>query len=214
MARLRWPNQGVSFINGRSRIAHADRAASLDRRIAPDPPSEGDYRAFCALLSQSERGRALLAEHPAQSPYRQRGAARGHRAHRSATTADAFAAQRLRDDLRMPLIAIRLTRPEAFAPPVATPAPALQIATPAPLRLAPQVATPAAQPADMAAAASAAPSPAAAPAAEIAGTGSRRDSGGRVAAAWRSARRHHGAERRRAPGAVYVVVSVNIRESG
>jgi len=29
----------------------------------PGPPSEEHYQAFCALLSQSERGRRLLAEH-------------------------------------------------------------------------------------------------------------------------------------------------------
>jgi len=79
----------------------------------PAAPSEEDYRALCAALSESERGRALLDEFARRS--------------RSADTAtllaaiervearlraDASAVERLRDDLRMLLIAIRLVRPE------------------------------------------------------------------------------------------------------
>jgi len=80
---------------------------------APGPPSEEHYRAFCALLLQSERGRGLLAEHA--------------RRNRQADTetllaaimrielrlkADPSVAHRLRDDLRMLLVAIRMARPE------------------------------------------------------------------------------------------------------
>lgn len=82
----------------------------------PAAPSEADYRALCAALSESERGRALLDEFARRS--------------RSADTAmllaaiervearlraDASAVERLRDDLRMLLIAIRLVRPEIDA---------------------------------------------------------------------------------------------------
>ncbi len=75
-------------------------------------PSEDDYQAFCAALSDSQRGRALLAEY----------ARRNRNADTEALltaigriearlSADASAVQRLRDDLRMLLIAIRLVRP-------------------------------------------------------------------------------------------------------
>ena len=80
---------------------------------APGPPSEEHYRAFCALLSQSERGRRLLAEH----------ARRTRQADTESLLAaimrielrlkvDASVAHRLRDDLRMLLVAIRMARPE------------------------------------------------------------------------------------------------------
>src|SRR3974390_1067834 len=79
----------------------------------PGPPSEEHYRAFCALLSQSERGRRLLAEH----------ARRTRQADTESLLAaimrielrlkvDASVAHRLRDDLRMLLVAIRMARPE------------------------------------------------------------------------------------------------------
>jgi hypothetical protein len=79
-------------------------------------PREGDYQAVCAALSESERGRAFLAEYA--------------RRNRAADTelllaaldrltvlvrADAAALDRLRGDLRMLLIAIRLARPEIDA---------------------------------------------------------------------------------------------------
>ena len=82
----------------------------------PGPPSEEHYRAFCALLSQSERGRRLLAEH----------ARRTRQADTESLLAaimrielrlkvDASVAHRLRDDLRMLLVAIRMARPEIDA---------------------------------------------------------------------------------------------------
>ena len=79
----------------------------------PDAPNEADFLTLCAALSQSARGRAFLAEYA--------------RRNRNADTealldaigriedrlrADASAVQRLRDDLRMLLSAIRLARPE------------------------------------------------------------------------------------------------------
>lgn len=82
----------------------------------PDVAAEDDYLALCAALSQNARGRAFLDEHARRS--------------RSADTetllaaitrietllkAEASAAQRLRDDLRMLVSAIRLARPEADA---------------------------------------------------------------------------------------------------
>ena len=94
---------------------------ALAIRPPPDAPSEDDYQAFCAALSQSARGRSFLAEYA--------------RRNRNADTAvllaaierieahlraDASAVQRLRDDLRMLLIAIRLARPEIDAADPAT----------------------------------------------------------------------------------------------
>ena len=87
----------------------------------PAAPSEDDFLVLCAALSESARGRAFLAEYA--------------RRNRNADTeallvaigriearlrADASAVQRLRDDLRMLLIAIRLARPEIDAADPAT----------------------------------------------------------------------------------------------
>jgi hypothetical protein len=87
----------------------------------PDAPNEDDFLTLCAALSESGRGRAFLAEYA--------------RRNRNADTeallaaieriearlrADASAVQRLRDDLRMLLIAIRLVRPEIDAAEAAT----------------------------------------------------------------------------------------------
>lgn len=81
----------------------------------PDAP-EDDYLRLCALLSQNARGRAFLAEHARRSR------AAEHEALLAAITriearlkADGSAVQRLRDDLRMLLTAIRLARPEIDA---------------------------------------------------------------------------------------------------
>ena len=87
----------------------------------PDAPNEDDFLTLCTALSESGRGRAFLAEYA--------------RRNRNAATeallaaigriearlrADASAVQRLRDDLRMLLIAIRLVRPEIDAAEAAT----------------------------------------------------------------------------------------------
>jgi hypothetical protein len=81
--------------------------------IPPEPLNTDEYQALHDALSESERGRAFLAEYT--------------RCNRNADTeallaaieriearlhAGASAVQRLRDDLRMLLIAIRLARPE------------------------------------------------------------------------------------------------------
>ncbi len=86
---------------------------SLALALQPSDAPSDDYQALCAALSESERGRALLAEFA--------------RRNRSADTAmllaaieriearlraDGAAVERLRDDLRMLLITIRLMRPE------------------------------------------------------------------------------------------------------
>jgi len=87
---------------------------------SPEAPNEDEYHTLRAALSRSARGRAFLAEH----------ARRSRNADNEALLtaigriethlhADASAAQRLRDDLRMLVTAIRLARPEidAAAPP-------------------------------------------------------------------------------------------------
>ena len=80
---------------------------------APGPPSEEHYRAFCALLWQSERGRRLLAEHARRTrqPDTETLLAAIMRIELR-LKADASVANRLRDDLRMLLVAIRMARPE------------------------------------------------------------------------------------------------------
>ncbi len=82
----------------------------------PDAPSEDDYQAFCAALSESGRGRAFLAEYARRNRHADTeallAAIERIEAH---LRADASAVQRLRDDLRMLLIAIRLARPEIDA---------------------------------------------------------------------------------------------------
>lgn len=81
--------------------------------LPPGPPSEEHYQAFCALLSQSERGRRLLAEHARRTrqPDTETLLAAIMRIELR-LKADASVAQRLRDDLRMLLVAIRIARPE------------------------------------------------------------------------------------------------------
>jgi hypothetical protein len=89
---------------------------ALALRSVPPASSEDDYRAFCAALTSSARGRAFLEQYA--------------RRNRSADTqvlldalarleahirADRSAANTLRDQLRMLLIAIRLARPEIAA---------------------------------------------------------------------------------------------------
>jgi len=86
----------------------------------PDAPEEDEYLTLCAALSQSARGRAFLAEHARRSRNADNEmllAAIGRIEAR--LQADASAVQRLRDDLRMLVTAIRLARPEidAAAPP-------------------------------------------------------------------------------------------------
>src|SRR5471032_2611932 len=91
--------------------------------IAPLPaaPSEDDYRSFCAALSESGRGRAFLEEYARRSRHADTQALLAAIERLEARLqADGSAVQRLRDDLRMLLIAIRLARPEIDAADPAT----------------------------------------------------------------------------------------------
>jgi hypothetical protein len=82
----------------------------------PQPSSEDDYQALCAALSHSRRGRAFLAEYVRRNRNAETAALLAAierlQAH---LRADACAVERLRDDLRMLLIAIRIVRPEIDA---------------------------------------------------------------------------------------------------
>jgi hypothetical protein len=93
----------------------------------PAAPGEDDYRALCAALSESARGQAFLAEHARRSRDADTQALLGAIARLEARLrADASGVERLRDDLRMLLIAIRLARPQIDAAGPATQA--LQLA--------------------------------------------------------------------------------------
>jgi hypothetical protein len=84
-------------------------------RTQPPPatPNEDDYRALRDALSESGRGRAFLAEHARRSRDADTQALLAAIARLEARLrADASAVERLRDDLRMLLIAIRLARPQ------------------------------------------------------------------------------------------------------
>ena len=86
----------------------------------PRAPEEDEYLTLCAALSQSARGRAFLAEHARRSRNADNETlltAIGRIEAR--LQADTSAVQRLRDDLRMLVTAIRLARPEidSAAPP-------------------------------------------------------------------------------------------------
>jgi hypothetical protein len=84
--------------------------------IPPDALIDDEYRALCDALSESQRGRAFLAEYARRNRNADTEAlldAIGRIEARLA--ADATAVERLRDDLRMLLIAIRLARPEIDA---------------------------------------------------------------------------------------------------
>ncbi len=79
----------------------------------PEAPPEDEFLALCAALSSSGRGRAFLAEYARRNRQADTEALLAAIAQIEARLqTDASAAQRLRDDLRMLLIAIRLARPE------------------------------------------------------------------------------------------------------
>ena len=208
---------------------------TLALAIAPLPvaPGEDDYRAICAALSESERGRAFLAEYARRNRHADTQSLLAAIERLEARLqADGSAVQRLRDDLRMLLIAIRLARPEIDAGNPATQAAKLSKLLDLLERridaMSEANSTDAA-PDDSAHAARATCRGAAARRAGIAdavagkrsaaahlfgrryggdraGAGSCRS--GRLAAA-RSARRHHGAQRGRAAGVVYVISFAN-----
>src|SRR5450755_3817363 len=82
----------------------------------PAAPSEDDFLALCAALSESARGRAFLAEYARRNRNDDTDALLAAIGRIEARLqADGSAVQRLRDDLRMLLIAIRLARPEIDA---------------------------------------------------------------------------------------------------
>ena len=95
-------------------MANEPLALAIRPPAAPQEASqEDDYLTLCAALSQSARGRAFLAEHTRRSRDADNEmllAAIGRIEAR--LQADATAVQRLRDDLRMLVTAIRLARPE------------------------------------------------------------------------------------------------------
>ncbi len=84
--------------------------------IPPGALSDGEYRTLCEALAESARGRAFLAEYARRNRHADTEALLAAIARIEAhMRADASAVQRLRDDLRMLLIAIRLARPEIDA---------------------------------------------------------------------------------------------------
>ena len=98
-------------------MANEPLALAIRPPEAPQEASQEDeYLTLCAALSQSARGRAFLAEHTRRSRNADNEAlltAIGRIEAR--LQADASAVQRLRDDLRMLVTAIRLARPEIDA---------------------------------------------------------------------------------------------------
>jgi hypothetical protein len=93
----------------------------------PDAPEEDEYLTLCAALAQSARGRAFLDEHARRSRNADNELLLTAISRIEARLqADASAVQRLRDDLRMLVTAIRLARPEIDA--AAQPARAVKLA--------------------------------------------------------------------------------------
>jgi hypothetical protein len=84
--------------------------------IPPDALDDAEYQALCDTLAESARGRAFLAEYARRNRHADTESLLAAIARIEARLrADASAVQRLRDDLRVLLIAIRLARPEIDA---------------------------------------------------------------------------------------------------
>jgi hypothetical protein len=84
--------------------------------IPPDALNDDEYQTLCAALAESARGRAFLAEYARRNRHADTESLLAAIARiETHIRADASAVQRLRDDLRMLLIAIRLARPEIDA---------------------------------------------------------------------------------------------------
>jgi hypothetical protein len=97
-------------------LALAIRPPEAPQEVSQEASQEDAYLTLCAALSQNARGRAFLAEHTRRSRNADNEAlltAIGRIETR--LQADASAVQRLRDDLRMLVTAIRLARPEIDA---------------------------------------------------------------------------------------------------
>ena len=89
-------------------------------RVGPGTAGESDYRSFCAALSESARGRDFLAEFARRNRHADTEMLLAALDRLEALMrADGTALERLRDELRMLLIAIRLARPDidAASPP-------------------------------------------------------------------------------------------------
>jgi hypothetical protein len=84
--------------------------------IPPDALDDAEYQALCDTLAESARGRGFLAEYARRNRHADTEQLLASIARIEARLrADASAVQRLRDDLRVLLIAIRLARPEIDA---------------------------------------------------------------------------------------------------
>jgi hypothetical protein len=89
-----------------------DEPSALARRPEPGAADDDDYQAFCAALSESARGRAFLAEYARRNRHADTQVLLAALARLEArVAADGAAVERLRDELRTLLIAIRLARP-------------------------------------------------------------------------------------------------------
>ena len=107
-----------------------DASAGKQQRRQAAAPSEDDYRAFCAALSESARGRAFLAEYARRNRHADTEMLLAALDRLEALMrADGTALERLRDELRMLLIAIRLARPDIDAASPATKAAKLACST-------------------------------------------------------------------------------------
>src|SRR5665213_1355612 len=84
--------------------------------IPPDALDDSEYQALCGTLAESARGRAFLTEYARRNRHADTEQLLAAIARiETRLRADASAVQRLRDDLRVLLIAIRLARPEIDA---------------------------------------------------------------------------------------------------
>lgn len=93
-----------------------DDTAARVMQPPPAAPSEEDYATFSAALSESARGRAFLAEYARRNRNADTEMLLAALARLEARIgADASAESRLRDELRMLLIAIRVARPDIDA---------------------------------------------------------------------------------------------------
>lgn len=91
----------------------ANETNAQARTPQPGGPSEDDYRTFCDALTTSARGRAFLAEYARRNRHADTEILLAALARLEARLrADGSAQDRLRGELRMLLIAIRLARPE------------------------------------------------------------------------------------------------------
>jgi hypothetical protein len=89
---------------------------ALARRAEPEAPSEGDFQAFCTALSSSARGRWFLDEYTKRNRNADTQVVLAALERLEARiAAEGLMVERLRDDLRTLLIAIRRVRPDSDA---------------------------------------------------------------------------------------------------